>query len=137
MRIWWGIVIGVAGSVSVWGAGGEGRGFVYDATGVRDPMVRQLFVRVTNGVVKGVVTQAATVRRGDIERAVKAARVEGVAISSRGRYAIINDRLVGEGDAVIPGQAIRVLRIERDKIVFVLDQETYELYLTPTKETMQ
>lgn len=108
--------------------------FVYDATGLRDPMVRPLFVAVTNGPVTPRAPHTAQARRADIERAVLAARIEGVAISSRARAAIINDRLVREGDPLVPGQAVRVLRIERDRIVFVLDTETYDFYLTPVKE---
>lgn len=108
--------------------------FVYDATGLRDPMVRPLFVAVTNGPATARAPQTAQARRADIERAVLAARIEGVAISPRTRAAIINDRLLREGDPLAPGQAVRVLRIERDRIVFVLDTETYDFYLTPVKE---
>lgn len=107
--------------------------FVYDATGLRDPMIRPLFVAVTN-TAAARTPQTAHTRRADIERAVLAARIEGVAISARSRAAIINDRLVREGDPLAPGQAVRVLRIERDRIVFVLDTETYDYYLTPVKE---
>jgi len=107
--------------------------FVYDATGLRDPMVRPLFVSLTN-VPAARSPQTAQARRADIERAVLAARIEGVAISAHSRAAIINDRLVREGDPLAPGQAVRVLRIERDRIVFVLDTETYDFFLTPTKE---
>lgn len=108
--------------------------FVYDATGLRDPMIRPLFVAATNGVTAARAPQSAQARRADIERTVLAARIEGVAISPRARAAIINDRLVREGDPLAPGQAVRVLRIERDRIVFVLDTETYDFYLTPVKE---
>jgi len=108
--------------------------FVYDATGLRDPMVRPLFVNLTNAPT-ALSAQTAQTRRADIERAVLAARIEGVAISPRSRAAIINDRLVREGDPLAPGQAVRVLRIERDRIVFVLDTETYDFFLTPAKET--
>lgn len=108
--------------------------FVYDATGLRDPMIRPLFVTLTNGTATARLPHSAQARRADIERAVRAARIEGVAISPRARVAIINDRLVREGDPLTPGQAVRVLRIERDRIVFVLDTETYDFYLTPVKE---
>ena len=109
--------------------------FVYDATGLRDPMVKPLFVSATNLLGGAASPQSAQARRADIERVVLAARIEGVAISARTRGAIINDRLVREGDPIAPGQAVRIVRIERDRIVFVLDNETYDFYLTPTQET--
>lgn len=109
-------------------------GFRYDATGVRDPMVRQLIVSATNAAGAKVTSVGSGVRKGDIERAVRAARIEGVAISLRERCVVINDRLVREGEVIGPGQAIRVVRIEQSKIVFGLDNDTYEYYLTPSKE---
>ena len=106
-------------------AGTNGQEFEYDAAGLRDPMVkpRKEPVLVTSNATDKAVERKG--RREDIERAVGASRIEGVAVSPSRRCVIINDAILGEGDRLSSDNAVRISKIERDKIVFSLGTETY------------
>lgn len=109
---------------------------VYDASGARDPMVKPISLPLSQTGDTGMAAVAAReTRRADIARVLATCTIEGVAISPTMRMAVINDRLLCEGDRLAPDVAIRIARISLDRIVFVLDDVTYEYKFSPPPET--
>ena len=106
----------------------------YDATGVRDPMVRPLRfagARGTNGTSSAHATGEG--RRQEIGRILAACRIEGVVISDNDRLVLINDKLLREGDRVSAECDVYVAKIEFKSITFSLDDQTVTYTLTPSK----
>jgi len=56
-------------------------------------------------------------------------------ISAAARMTVINDRLLREGDRLTPDVAVRIAQIDLDRIVFALDDDTYEYKFSPSPET--
>ncbi|GEM_PF-2003173 len=109
---------------------------LYDATGVRDPLVKPLNVPIREtGSLQVATLQTRQSRRAEIERLLATCRIEGVVVSAALRMAVINDRLLGEGDRLAPDVAVRIARISVDRIVFALDKDTYDYKLSPPPET--
>jgi hypothetical protein len=111
--------------------------FTYDDTGLRDPMRRQTPAPVVDetGVPQEAQPQAAEASRlEDIQRVIAACRIEGVAVGPRGRFVIINDRVVTEGEPISAEYDVRVAKIEPEKVTFTLDTQALTYVLTPPEE---
>jgi len=109
---------------------------LYDAAGVRDPLIKPHSVPArAAGSLQNPAAQTRQSRRADIERVLATCRIEGVVVSANLRMAVINDRLLGEGDRLAPDVAVRIAQIGLDRIVFALDEDTYDYKLSPPPET--
>jgi hypothetical protein len=109
---------------------------LYDAAGVRDPLVKPLRLPMgKTGTQQTGTLQLRQSRRADIERVLATCRIEGVVMSAQLRMAVINDRLLSEGDRLAPDVAVRIAHISVDQIVFALDEDTYDYKLNPPPET--
>jgi hypothetical protein len=111
----------------------EPQTFDYDASGLRDPMSRKVTPAPSEAEAKDESATEAS-RLADIQRVVAAARIEGVAVGPFGRYVIINDRVVGEGEAISAEYDVRVAKIEPQRITFTLDTQALTYILTPPEE---
>jgi len=109
---------------------------LYDAAGVRDPLVKPLSLPMSEtGSFQTATTQLHQSRRADIERVLATCKIEGVVVSTDLRMTVINDRLLSEGDRLAPDVAVRIARIGVDRIIFALDEDTYDYKLSPPPET--
>ena len=108
----------------------------YDSKDVRDPMVksvrRQTKVETNTAKKASVDTRD---RMGEISEILRKCRIEGVVITKARRFVLINDKMLGEGDRVLPGSDVYVAKIDYKFVTFSMDGQTVTHSLsTPKKE---
>jgi len=101
----------------------------YDATGIRDPMVKFMPKKIE---IVPKTKKIAQVRQKEIFKIIKKCAIEGVVISNSRRLALINDRLLAEGDRILPDYDVIIYKIDYKYIKFSLDGQivTYPLSIT-------
>ena len=102
----------------------------YNSVGVRDPMVRT--VRKKNVKKVPGTNKETQLRKQDIYNILRKCKIEGVVISNNKRLALINDRLLTEGDKILPDCDVYIYKIEYKLIKFSLDGQiaTYSLSIS-------
>jgi hypothetical protein len=108
--------------------------FSYDGTALRDPMSRQAPVEAAESQQDTSEQAQVASRLEDIQRVIGASRIEGIAVGPIGRFVIINDRVVAEGEPISAEYDVRVSKIEPDRVTFTLDTQALTYILTPPEE---
>ena len=102
----------------------------YNSFGVRDPMiktVRQKKEKKDNKKTED--KKKAVVRQREIYNIINKCKIEGIVISKNKRLVLINDRLLAEGEKVLPDCDVYIYKINYKSIEFSLDGQiaTYSL----------
>jgi len=96
-----------------------GEDFVYDAKGKRDPLIP-------------LVSADGRLLKLDTEKVKGALTLEGIIYDEASlSYAIVSGAVVKVGDIVNGNQ---VLKVEKDKVIFIKDGQTFELELKEKEE---
>ncbi len=100
----------------------------YDSAGVRDPMVRTVWQK-TKKTTKNNKNNQIQISQQDIYNILKKCKIGGVVISNNKRLALINDRLLAEGDKILPDYDVYINKIDYKMIKFSLNGQiaTYSL----------
>jgi len=102
----------------------------YNSFGVRDPMIKTIRQEKEEKTdEKTVKKKEAVVRQREIYNIIKKCKIEGIVISKNKRLVLINDRLLAEGDKILPDCDVYIYRINYKLIEFSLDGQiaTYSL----------
>ena len=102
----------------------------YNSVGVRDPMVRTVRKKTKKITETKKDTQ---LRQKDIYNILRKCKIEGVIISNNKRLALINDRLLSEGDKILPDCDVYIYKIDYKLIKFSLDGQIANYSLSISK----
>jgi len=105
----------------------------YNSADVRDPMVRTVWRKTKKATEnKKENKKDDQLRQQDIYNILKKCRIGGVVISKNRRLALINDRLLKEGDKILPDSDVYIYEIDYKLIKFSLDGQivTYSLSIS-------
>ena len=102
----------------------------YNSVGVRDPMVRTVREKIVKKVTG--TKKKTQLRQQDIHNILKKCKIEGVVISNNKRLVLINDKLLAEGDKILPDCDVYIYKIDYKSIKFSLDGQiaTYSLSIS-------
>lgn len=104
----------------------------YDSAGVRDPMVRTVWKKTKKTTKNNENTQI-QISQQDIYNILKKCKIEGVVISNNKRLVLINDRLLAEGDKILPDYDVYIYKIDYKLIKFSLDGQIASYSLSISK----
>jgi len=102
----------------------------YDSIGIRDPMVKTMIKKNDAADQKNKGSQN---RIREIYKVLKRCRIEGVVISANKKLVLINDRLLAEGDKIMPDCDIYIYKIEGKLIKLSLDSQIVTYSLSASK----
>jgi len=105
----------------------------YNSFGVRDPMIKTIRQEKEEKNEKKTENKKdAVVRQREIYNIIKNCKIEGVVISKNKRLVLINDRLLTEGDKILPDCDVYIYKINYKLIEFSLDGQiaTYSLSIS-------
>ena len=106
----------------------------YNSVGVRDPMIKTVQQKNEEKIgKKSEEKKAIIIRHREIYNIINKCKIEGVVISENTKLVLINDRLLAEGDKILPDCDVYVYKIDYKLIKFSLDGQIAVYSLNTSK----